>query len=182
MDLISPDKDVDGLHPYNLGKLLSAKTWDEIKKSRILMPCTPSGIIEIIERYNIEVSGKNAIVIGRSNLVGKPIAAMLLSKNATVTMAHSRTKNLSAESKKADIIVAAIGSPKFVNAGFVKEGAVVIDVGINRLETGLAGDVDFEAVKDKTSFITPVPGGIGAMTIAMLMKNTVLACEKQRNL
>lgn len=169
---IDPSKDVDGLHPYNIGKLYL--------KEDGLFPCTPLGIIEMLKRKDIEISGKNAVVIGRSKLVGNPISKMLLDENATVTTCHSRTKNLSEVCKSADILVVAIGKEKFVNKNFVKEGAVVIDVGINRNSEGkLVGDVDFDDVKDIASYITPVPKGVGPMTIAMLLSNTYKAYMKR---
>ncbi len=177
---ISPEKDVDGFHPFNVGQML-------IGRGKLL-PCTPHGIIKLLEYYDISTEGKEAVVVGRSNIVGKPVAALLMQKgkmaNATVTIAHSRTSNLSEVCKRADILIAAIGRPNFISADMVKEGAVVIDVGINRVddpdtEKGyrLVGDVDFEAVKEKASYITPVPGGVGPMTIAMLLSNTVTAAE-----
>ncbi|MBN1621123.1 MAG: bifunctional methylenetetrahydrofolate dehydrogenase/methenyltetrahydrofolate cyclohydrolase FolD [Endomicrobiales bacterium] len=182
LEAISPLKDVDGLHPHSLGQLYSMKTWDEIVDKKIFIPCTPLGIITLLKKYNIEISGKKAVVIGRSNLVGKPIAMLLLAHNATVTMAHSRTKEIEKISKEADILVAAIGKERFVNKNFVKEGAVVIDVGTNRTPQGLCGDVDFDSVKDIASYITPSPGGVGPMTITMLMQNTMLANAKQRDM
>ncbi|MBI9012340.1 MAG: bifunctional methylenetetrahydrofolate dehydrogenase/methenyltetrahydrofolate cyclohydrolase FolD [Clostridiales bacterium] len=170
IEAIDPRKDVDCFHPLNVGKLTTGVEG--------FKPCTPAGIIELLAYYEIELEGKEAVVLGRSNIVGKPIALMLLEKNATVTICHSRTKNLETILKRADIIVAAIGKPHFLKADMVKEGAVIIDVGINRIETGLVGDVAFEPVQQKTSYITPVPGGVGPMTITMLMKNTLEACEK----
>ena len=168
---VASDKDVDGFHPINAGHLFEGKPE--------FIPCTPHGIIKMLEFYNIDIEGKNAVVLGRSNIVGKPAAILLLQKNATVTICHSRTKNLNHELKKADIIVAAIGKAHFVKKDMVKEGAVVIDVGINRLETGkLAGDVDFDQVQEIASFITPVPGGVGPMTITMLLWNTLISLEK----
>ncbi|MBT3475530.1 bifunctional methylenetetrahydrofolate dehydrogenase/methenyltetrahydrofolate cyclohydrolase FolD [bacterium] len=168
---VASDKDVDGFHPINAGHLFEGKPE--------FIPCTPHGIIKMLEFYNIDIEGKNAVVLGRSNIVGKPAAILLLQKNATVTICHSRTKNLNHELKKADIIVAAIGKAHFVKKEMVKEGAVVIDVGINRLETGkLAGDVDFDQVQEIASFITPVPGGVGPMTITMLLWNTLISLEK----
>ncbi|MDE7169217.1 MAG: bifunctional methylenetetrahydrofolate dehydrogenase/methenyltetrahydrofolate cyclohydrolase FolD [Mucispirillum sp.] len=166
---IKPEKDVDGFHPYNVGLLNIGED--------CLMPCTPLGIIKMLERYDIDIAGKNAVVIGRSNIVGKPIAAMLMKKNATVTVCHSKTVNIASVCKSADILVAAIGKPKFVTEDFVKKGAVVIDVGINRVDGKLCGDVDFDGVKDLCSHITPVPGGVGPMTIATLMENTFKAFE-----
>ena len=147
------------------------------------LPCTPAGVMEMLHNYNIDVNGKNCVVIGRSNIVGKPMAMLLLHENATVTICHSRTQNLAEVCARADILVAAVGKPKFVTPDMVKEGAVVIDVGMDRDENGkLCGDVDFEAVKEKCSYITPVPGGVGPMTIAMLMKNTIKAAKIQNNL
>ncbi len=172
---ISPQKDVDAFHAVNVGKIMLGE-YD-------FLPCTPSGVMEMLHSYNIEVSGKNCVVIGRSNIVGKPMAMLLLHENGTVTICHSRTKNLAAITKQADILVAAVGRPKFVTADMVKEGAVVIDVGMDRDENGkLCGDVDFENVKDKCSYITPVPGGVGPMTIATLMKNTLKAARIQNNI
>lgn len=173
---IDPDKDVDGFHPVNVGRMV-------IGNPRFL-PCTPWGIQELLIRTNVDPSGKHVVVIGRSNIVGKPVACILIQKakgaNATVTICHSRTKNIEEITRQADILIAAIGQPKYVKADMVKEGAVVIDVGVNRIPdaskksgTRLVGDVDFDAVKEKTSAITPVPGGVGPMTIAMLMMNTV---------
>lgn len=159
-------KDVDGFHPINVGKLAIEED--------CFVSCTPAGVMKMLEEYNIDIEGKHAVVIGRSNIVGKPLAQCLLNKNATVTICHSRTKNLGEITKQADILVAAIGKPKFVTADMVKEGAVVIDVGINRNEDGkLVGDVDYQNVESKASYITPVPGGVGPMTIAMLMENVV---------
>lgn len=168
---ISPKKDVDGFHPINIGKLSLNQD--------CFVSCTPYGIIKMLEAYNIEIEGANAVIIGRSNIVGKPLAKCLLNKNATVTVCHSKTKNLKEITKQADILVAAIGKPKFVTADMVKEGAAVIDVGINRTEEGLIGDTDFEKIKEKASYITPVPGGVGPMTIAMLMHNVVKAAKQQ---
>jgi methylenetetrahydrofolate dehydrogenase (NADP+)/methenyltetrahydrofolate cyclohydrolase len=169
---IDPQKDVDGFHPYNVG-LLSIGTGK-------LVSCTPAGIIELIKRSGISIEGKNCVVVGRSNIVGKPAALLLLREHGTVTVCHSRTKNLADICRSADILVAALGKPKFIKADMIKEGAVVIDVGIHRLEgKKLCGDVDFDECKDKTSFITPVPGGVGPMTIAMLMKNCIEAYHMQ---
>ena len=170
IDTISPKKDVDGFHPVNVGKLIIGQD--------TFVSCTPYGIIKMLEEYGIEIEGANAVVIGRSNIVGKPISLCLLNKNATVTICHSKTKNLKEITSKADILIVAIGKAKFVSEDMVKEGATVIDVGINRLDDGkIVGDVDFENVKDKASYITPVPGGVGPMTIAMLMKNVVKAAK-----
>lgn len=168
---VSEKKDVDGFHPTNVGKLCLGQN--------TFVSCTPFGIMKILEEYNIEIEGKNAVVIGRSNIVGKPMLQCLMSKNATVTVCHSKTKNLPEIVKNADIVVAAIGKAKFVTEDMVKEGAVVIDVGINRGEDGkLCGDVDFENIVNKAGYITPVPGGVGPMTIAMLMNNIVKAAKE----
>lgn len=175
IEAISPLKDVDAFHASNVGKIMIGD-YD-------FLPCTPAGVMEMLHSYNISVEGKECVVIGRSNIVGKPMAMLLLHENGTVTITHSRTKNLKDVTKRADILVAAIGKPKFVTADMVKEGAVVIDVGMDRDENGkLCGDVDFENVKEKCSAITPVPGGVGPMTIAVLMKNTLKACKIQNNL
>ena len=165
---IDPKKDVDGFHPMNTGNL-----WNGHPQ---MVPCTPAGIMEILREYNVELEGKTAVIIGRSNIVGKPMAQLLLEKNATVTLTHSRTPHLAKVCNKADVLIVAIGRAKFVTEEFVKEGAVVIDVGINRDEEGkLCGDVDFDQVKEKVSMITPVPGGVGPMTITMLMEQTYQA-------
>lgn len=177
---IDPRKDVDGFHPTNVAKLV-------LEDEEGFVPCTPLGCMELLKAYGIETAGKHAVVIGRSMIVGKPMAHLLVAKNAnaTVTIAHSRTKDLPALCRTADIIVAAVGRPEMVTADYVKEGAVVLDVGINRIPDAsrprgyrIVGDVDFESVKDKCSYITPVPGGVGPMTIAMLMANTVKACRQ----
>ena len=164
LSAIVPEKDVDGFKEENIGKLCM--------NLPSTVACTPYGIITMLKEYGVSMSGKNAVVIGRSNIVGKPVAMLLLNENCTVTVCHSKTQNLPQITSKADILVAAIGRPKFVTEDMVKEGAVVIDVGINRTEDGLVGDVDFEKVKDKCALITPVPGGVGPMTIAMLLQNT----------
>ena len=167
---IKPEKDVDAFHPYNVGRIT-------IGNPRFL-PCTPAGVMELLHRYNINVSGKECVVIGRSNIVGKPMALLLLAENATVTVCHSKTENLKEVCKRADILVVAIGRPDFVTADMVKEGAVVIDVGMNRNGEGrLTGDVDFSSVNEVASYITPVPGGVGPMTITMLLKNTLNAAK-----
>ena len=167
---IAPNKDVDGFNPCNVGKLCLGQD--------TFVSCTPYGIIKLLEEYDIEIEGKDAVVVGRSNIVGKPMMQCLLNKNATVTVCHSKTIKLERVTKKADILVVAIGKPKFITKDMVKEGAVVIDVGINRGEDGkLCGDVDFDEVKDIASYITPVPGGVGPMTIAMLMHNIVKAAR-----
>ena len=168
---IDPKKDVDAFHPYNVGKIMIGD-YD-------FLPCTPAGVMALLERSGIEVSGKECVVVGRSNIVGKPQAMLLLHANGTVTVCHSRTKDLAAVCKRADILVAAIGKADFFGADMVKEGAVVIDVGMNRRADGkLTGDVNFAEVEPKASYITPVPGGVGPMTITMLLKNTLTACEK----
>ena len=175
INAISPEKDVDAFHPINVGKIMIGD-FD-------FLPCTPAGVMRLIDETGVSVEGKNCVVIGRSNIVGKPMAMLLLHRNATVTICHSKTVNLSEITSKADILVAAVGRANFVTPDMVKEGAVVIDVGMNRPADGkLCGDVDFEAVKDKCSYITPVPGGVGPMTISMLMANTVTAAKKQNNL
>ncbi len=175
INLIDPIKDVDAFHPVNVGAIMIG--------DYNFLPCTPAGVMELIHSTGVSVEGKKAVVIGRSNIVGKPMAMLLLHENATVEITHSRTKNLSDVTKTADILVAAIGKAKFVTADMVKEGAVVIDVGMNRDENSkLCGDMDFESVKDKCSYITPVPGGVGPMTISMLMQNTLTAAKIQNNL
>ncbi len=170
---IIPEKDVDGFNPLNVGKLaLGQETF---------VACTPYGVMRMLDSYGIEIQGKNAVVIGRSNIVGKPLLQCLLSKNATVTVCHSKTQNIKEITKNADILIAALGRPKFVTEDMVKDGAVVIDVGINRMDDGkLVGDVDFEKISQKASYITPVPGGVGPMTIAMLMENVVKATKQQK--
>jgi methylenetetrahydrofolate dehydrogenase (NADP+) / methenyltetrahydrofolate cyclohydrolase len=178
VNAIDPKKDADGLHPLNQGLMGRLKSWDDILKSGVPLPCTPAGVIHMILSERLDVAGKNAVVVGRSTLVGKPVAQLLLSLNATVTVAHSRTQNLAAVCRQADILVAALGQPRFLGPDFVKPGAIVLDVGISRTPEGLKGDVDFDRVKDIASWITPVPGGVGPMTVAMLMRNTVTAAEK----
>lgn len=170
LNLIDPRKDVDGFHPVNVGKLMIGE--------RALVPCTPAGCVELIERSGTEIAGKNAVVIGRSNIVGKPVAMLLLHKNATVTICHSKTRNLKEVCRNADILVVAIGRPKFVTADMIKPGAVVIDVGINRVDGALVGDVDYDAAAEVAGAITPVPGGVGPMTITMLLKNTLQAARE----
>lgn len=168
---ISPDKDVDGFHPESVGRLCIGEEG--------FVSCTPAGVIQLLKRSGIEIEGKECVVVGRSNIVGKPMSILLLRENGTVTVTHSRTKNLREVAKRADILVAALGKPKFITRDYVKDGAVVIDVGMHRnAENKLCGDVDFEDVKDKVSAITPVPGGVGPMTIAMLMYNCVRAATK----
>ncbi len=181
IEAISPSKDVDGFHPINVGNMMIGK--------ETLYPCTPHGVVELLKRYNIETKGKHVVVVGRSNIVGKPVANMLLQKkagaNAIVTVVHSAAEDLTLFTKQADILIAAIGVPEFIKADMVKDGVVIIDVGVNRVEDSskksgykLVGDVDFANVSEKSSFITPVPGGVGPMTIAMLLQNTYLAYSK----
>lgn len=170
LSAVSPDKDVDGLHPVNVGKLMMGEPR--------FVPCTPGGVMAMLDYYKLPIEGKTAVVVGRSNLVGKPAAMLLLHRHATVTICHSKTPDLAAVCRRADILVAAMGKARFIRGEMVKEGAVVIDVGINRQPDGkLVGDVDFEAVAARASWITPVPGGVGPMTIAMLMQNTMLAAS-----
>lgn len=174
---IDPMKDVDGFQAYNVGKMFLSADFENMS------PCTPKGITKILEFYKVDVAGKNAVVIGRSNIVGKPMAIMLLNRDATVTVCHSKTKDLAKFTREADLLVAAVGKPRFVTADMVKEGAVVIDVGMHRLDDGkLCGDVDFDSVEPKVSMITPVPGGVGPMTVACLLMNTVTAARKQTSL
>nr|WP_248629645.1 bifunctional methylenetetrahydrofolate dehydrogenase/methenyltetrahydrofolate cyclohydrolase [Enterococcus cecorum] len=174
LDTIAPEKDVDGFHPMNLGNLFAGKP--------TMIPCTPAGIMELIKLSGLDLAGKNAVIIGRSNIVGKPMAHLLLQANATVTICHSKTKELPKVAKQADVLVVAIGRANFVTADFVKEGAVVIDVGINRDENNkLTGDVKFDEVAPLTSYITPVPGGVGPMTITMLMRQTIEAAKRKEN-
>lgn len=172
LSLIPVEKDVDGLSSENLGRLL--------KGEDSLISCTPYGIIELLKGYGVKFAGKTAVVLGRSNMVGKPVTALLLRENATVTVCHSKTENIASYTKNADILVAAIGKAKFVTADMVKDGAIVVDVGINRIDGKIYGDVDYEVVKDKCSLITPVPGGVGPMTVTMLLQNTFNACIKNR--
>ena len=170
INAISPDKDVDAFHPTNVGKIMLGK-YD-------FLPCTPAGIMELLDFYKVDVSGKECVVIGRSNIVGKPMALLLLAKNGTVTICHSRTKDLAEAVARADILVVAIGKPNFITGDMIKPGAVVIDVGINRLDNNkLCGDVEFESAEQVAGMITPVPGGVGPMTITMLLKNTVTAAK-----
>jgi methylenetetrahydrofolate dehydrogenase (NADP+)/methenyltetrahydrofolate cyclohydrolase len=172
VNAIAPAKDADGLHPMSLGNLLAGKP--------SMVPCTPGGCLEILDHYGIPLEGAEAVVVGRSRLVGKPLAQLLLARNATVTMCHTRTRDLAAHCRRADILCVAAGRPHFITGDMVKAGAVIIDVGVNRLDTGkLAGDVDFESASKQARAITPVPGGVGLMTVAMLMKNTLLAATRQ---
>ncbi len=174
LNCIAPEKDVDGLSSVNLGKLITKEVG--------ITPCTPTGVMEFFKEYNIDLTGKNVVIINRSILVGKPLALMMLNANATVTICHSKTQNISEYTKKADIIVTAVGKAKFLTEDMVKDGSVVIDVSIVRTEAGLCGDADYENIKDKASYITPVPGGVGPMTIAMLMENTLKAYKLQNNI
>ena len=167
---IDPNKDVDGFHAMNAGRLMNGE--------KGFVACTPKGVMRLLEEIGVELSGKNAVVVGRSNIVGKPMALLLLQKNCTVTIAHSRTKDLKAVTKNADILVVAVGKAGFITGDMIKEGAVVMDVGINRVDGKVCGDVDFESAAEVASYITPVPGGVGAMTIAMLMENALEAAEK----
>ena len=172
---ISPQKDVDGFNPLNVGKL--------VLNQDTFVSCTPYGIMKMFEEYDIDLTGKNVVILGRSNIVGKPLIHCCLNKNATVTSCHSKTQNLAQKAKEADVLISAIGKANFVTADMVKDGAVVIDVGINRLDNGkITGDVDFESVKEKASYITPVPGGVGPMTIAMLMNNVIKATRRQNGM
>jgi methylenetetrahydrofolate dehydrogenase (NADP+)/methenyltetrahydrofolate cyclohydrolase len=173
MESISPEKDVDCFHSINVGKAMTGEY--------SFLPCTPAGVIEMLDHYNIDIAGKTCVVVGRSNIVGKPLSLMLLNRNGTVTTAHSKTKNLAEVCKSADILCVAVGKPKFITENMVKEDAVVIDIGINRVDGKLCGDVDFENVSKKASYITPVPGGVGPCTIAMLMQNTITAAKIQNN-
>jgi methylenetetrahydrofolate dehydrogenase (NADP+)/methenyltetrahydrofolate cyclohydrolase len=172
MNHIAPEKDVDGFHPVNVDALYTGKEG--------IIPCTPKGIIKLLKEANVKIAGKNAVVIGRSNIVGLPVAKLLLDENATVTVCHSKTKDLAKITSEADILIVAIGKPKFVKADMVKPGAVVIDVGVNRVDGKLVGDVDFDNVEYKTKAITPVPGGVGPMTITCLMENTIECFLKQK--
>jgi methylenetetrahydrofolate dehydrogenase (NADP+)/methenyltetrahydrofolate cyclohydrolase len=172
INAIAPEKDADGLHPFNLGCLLAGKPR--------LVPCTPAGCLEILDHYGVELKGVDAVVLGRSRLVGKPLAQLLLGRHATVTMCHTRTRDLAAHTRRADVLCVAAGKPGVVTGDMVKDGAVVIDVGITRLDTGkLVGDVDFESASRKARAMTPVPGGVGPMTVAMLLRNTLRAAEQQ---
>ena len=170
IEAISPSKDVDGFHPVNVGKLVVGNA--------LLTPCTPTGIIKLLDYYEIDISGKHAVVLGRSNIVGKPVSMLLLQRNATITICHSRTKKLEEITRSADILVAAIGRANFVTENMVSKGTIVIDVGINRVDGKLTGDINFEPVSKKASYITPVPGGVGPMTIAFLMENTLKAFKE----
>jgi methylenetetrahydrofolate dehydrogenase (NADP+)/methenyltetrahydrofolate cyclohydrolase len=171
IERISPEKDVDGFHPISVGRMMTGQD--------TFLPCTPHGILELVKETNLDISGKHVVVIGRSNIVGKPVGQLFLNENATVTYCHSKTQNIKELSKLADILIVAVGRPKMVTADYIKEGAVVIDVGVNRLETGkLCGDVDFDNVLDVAGYITPVPKGVGPMTITMLLHNTVVSAKR----
>lgn len=172
IERISPDKDVDSFHPENVGRIMIGEPY--------FLPCTPAGIMELLGYYGVEIAGKECVIVGRSNIVGKPMALLLLAKNGTVSVCHSRTRDLSEHTRRADILVVAVGKPEFITADMVKEDAVVIDVGINRMEDGrVVGDVSFSDVADRASMITPVPGGVGPMTITMLLKNTLNAAKRR---
>lgn len=174
IEAIVPSKDVDGFHPINIGYMMTGKD--------TFLPCTPYGVVTMLKSRDIEIEGKNVVVVGRSNIVGKPVGQLLLNENATVTYCHSRTKDISAVTKTADILVVAVGRAHFINGDDIKEGAVVIDVGVNRIEDGsLTGDVDFDSAKEKASYITPVPQGVGPMTITMLLENTIKAAKGLKN-
>ncbi len=172
IERISPEKDVDGFHPINIGRMMT--------NQETFLPCTPHGILVMLKEANIELEGKHVVVVGRSNIVGKPVGQLLLNEHATVTYCHSRTKDLRSLTSQADILIVAVGRANFIGADDVKEGAIVVDVGINRMDGKLYGDVDFDAVKEKASYITPVPGGVGPMTITMLLENTILSARKRR--
>lgn len=173
IDTISPEKDVDGFHPINIGRMMTGQ--------EAFLPCTPHGILEMVKSEQIEIEGKHVVVVGRSNIVGKPVGQLFLNENATVTYCHSRTRNLKEITTQADILIAAVGKAHLINGEHIKDGATVIDVGIHRLENGkLTGDVNFEEVKEKAAYITPVPGGVGPMTITMLLHNTILSAKRFR--
>lgn len=176
---LDPAKDADGLHPANQGRWMQLKSWKDVLSSGVALPCTPAGVMELLRQNDVPIAWRRAVVVGRSSLVGKPLAMMLLAADATVTMAHSRTEKLDDVCRQADILVAAIGSPKFVKKEWIKRGAVVVDVGMNRTAEGLFGDVDFDGAQDVAGAMTPVPGGVGPMTVALLLQNTVQAAEKQ---
>lgn len=173
IERIHPDKDVDGFHPISIGRMMT--------NQETFLPCTPHGVLVMLKDANIELEGKHVVVVGRSNIVGKPVGQLLLNEHATVTYCHSRTKDLQAMTKQADILIVAVGRANFINGDDVKDGAVVIDVGINRIDGKLYGDVNFDEVKEKASYITPVPGGVGPMTITMLLENTIISARKRAN-
>jgi len=176
LESISPEKDVDGLHPINIGRFMNNKY---LSDTTVLLPCTPYGVIRLLQAYSIPIAGKHVVVVGRSNLVGKPLGMLFLAENATVTFCHSKTQDIKTITKQADIVVSAVGKPKFIDATFIKKEAVVIDVGFNYEKTYLVGDVDFESVAPIASAITPVPGGVGPMTVAILMENVWKAYQRQ---
>lgn len=176
---LDPAKDADGLHPSNQGRWMQLKSWKEVLASGVALPCTPAGVMELLRQNDVPIAWRRAVVVGRSPLVGKPLAMMLLAADATVTMAHSRTEKLDDVCRQADLLVAAIGSPRFVKKEWIKRGAVVVDVGMNRTAEGLFGDVDPVGAQDVAGAMTPVPGGVGPMTVALLLQNTVQAAEKQ---
>jgi len=176
LESIDPEKDVDGLHPINIGRFMNNKY---LSDATVLLPCTPYGVIRLLQAYNVSIAGKDVVIIGRSNLVGKPLGMLFLAENATVTFCHSKTLNIKTITTQADIVVSAVGRPKFIDATYIKKGAVVIDVGFNYEEKALVGDVDFESVSNVASAITPVPGGVGPMTVAILMENVLKAYQRQ---
>ncbi|MBL8022827.1 MAG: bifunctional 5,10-methylenetetrahydrofolate dehydrogenase/5,10-methenyltetrahydrofolate cyclohydrolase [Elusimicrobia bacterium] len=176
---LDPAKDADGLHPANQGRWMQLKSWKDVLASGVPLPCTPAGVMELLRQNDVPIAWRRAVVVGRSSLVGKPLAMMLLAADATVTLAHSRTDKLEEVCRQADILVAAIGSPKFVKKEWIKPGAVVVDVGMNRTADGLFGDVDFAGVREVAGALTPVPGGVGPLTVAFLLSNTVQAAENQ---
>jgi methylenetetrahydrofolate dehydrogenase (NADP+)/methenyltetrahydrofolate cyclohydrolase len=180
ISVINPLKDVDGLHPFNVGSLSLSKNWLEIIERNILVPCTPLGIVHLLYKSNVKIEGATVVIVGRSNLVGKPLSMLLLANDATVVVAHSGTKNLKEICKLAEILVVAVGKPNFINKSFIKNGATVIDVGISRTATGLCGDIDFDSVKNMDIKITPVPGGVGPMTISMLLDNSLKAFNNRK--
>lgn len=183
IEKISPQKDVDGFHPYNQGRLLTFKDYKSLENSEIPIPCTPYGCIKLLDYYGIDVSGKKAVILGRSNIVGKPLSLLLLLKNATITICHSKTRDTNSILREADIVVCATGKRGLVTKDMIKDGVVLLDVGINRGEDGkIYGDADFDSVKEKASFITPVPGGVGPMTITMLLYNTFTLAVKRRGI
>jgi methylenetetrahydrofolate dehydrogenase (NADP+)/methenyltetrahydrofolate cyclohydrolase len=176
---LDPAKDADGLHPSNQGRWMQFKSWKDVVSSGVALPCTPAGVMELLRQNDVPIAWRRAVVVGRSSLVGKPLAMMLLAADATVTLAHSRTEKLDEVCRQADLLVAAIGSPKFVKKEWIKKNVVVVDVGMNRTAEGLFGDVDYAGAQDVAGAMTPVPGGVGPMTVAWLLQNTVQAAEKQ---
>ncbi len=176
LESILPEKDVDGLHPMNIGRFMNNKY---LSDNTVLLPCTPYGVIRLLQAYNILIAGKKVVIIGRSNLVGKPLGMLFLAENATVTFCHSQTPNVKTATQTADIVVSAIGKPKFIDSSYIKKGAIVIDVGFNYKDNQLVGDVDYESVAPIASATTPVPGGVGPMTVAILMENVLKAYERQ---